>query len=122
MHLLITGELGVTLTWSLLYRFLTELPPLLDLNVIFGPHIHHREDGWIGVVVIAESHVSVHTKGNIVWVDVFSCKEFSPEETTDYITRFFRVRNSNVHLLKRVVAEEEPINDRVLVPALRGVV
>jgi S-adenosylmethionine decarboxylase len=47
--------------------------------------------GITGFVIIAESHISVHTfpERGYVWVDIFSCKEFESEGATERIIRDF---------------------------------
>jgi S-adenosylmethionine decarboxylase len=47
--------------------------------------------GITGFVIIAESHISIHTfpEHGYVWVDIFSCKAFEAGGATDRIIREF---------------------------------
>ena len=47
--------------------------------------------GVSGFVMIAESHISIHTYPNrkVFYMDVFSCKDFDVEKTKAEINKFF---------------------------------
>ena len=47
--------------------------------------------GLSGFVIIAESHISVHTfpSRNYINVDIFSCKEFDSEKALEDVKRIF---------------------------------
>ena len=122
MHLLITGTFTVALTWTALYRFLLDLPARLGMQVIFGPAVHKREGDWLGFVIIAESHVSIHTSGATAFVDVFSCKEFEVETALAYIGECFQLSTMDVHLLERIMPAKEPVRyPNLPIPQVVGV-
>jgi S-adenosylmethionine decarboxylase len=56
--------------------------------------------GITGFVIIAESHISVHTfpEHGYVWVDIFSCKAFETEGATERIIRDFGL----THVTERI--------------------
>ncbi len=60
--------------------------------------------GWTGVVVIEESHISIHTfpKRGFVSIDVYTCRNGMD---TEFITQFFRevflLNDLEVNFLKR---------------------
>ncbi len=60
--------------------------------------------GWTGVVVIEESHISIHTfpKRGFVSIDVYTCRNGMD---TEFITQFFRdaflLKELEVNFLKR---------------------
>lgn len=75
---------------------LTELPGLLGMKLLSEPMIFHADSnhikdpgGWTGVVVIAESHISVHSfpKRGFISADVYTCKNGMD---TDFIINFFK--------------------------------
>ena len=81
---------------NLVLSCLNDLPNLLGMKKLSQPMIFHAEDneikdpgGWTGVVVIAESHISVHTfpKRGFVTADVYTCKN---NMDTDFIMKFFK--------------------------------
>ena len=75
-HLLFEGVSQRLQTAEDIRCFLMQCPKMLNMTVIAGPFISKQDSGWAGIVLIAESHVSVHTIGLEVYVDVFSCRAF----------------------------------------------
>jgi S-adenosylmethionine decarboxylase len=54
-------------------------------------------------VVIAESHLSVHTfvEKGYAFVDLFSCKPFDTDMARDLIVEAFASKKPEVHMLER---------------------
>ncbi len=81
---------------KLLRAFLTQMPAKLGMRAITKPVVksidNRRDEGLSGFVMIAESHVSVHTFPRIraCNVDVFSCKPFDAKKTEEEITKWFK--------------------------------
>ncbi len=71
--------------------------------------------GVSGYVMIAESHISLHTfpERRLIWADIFSCKEFDAAPVVDDLRRRFRLREMNVNTLERGL---EPASDGVRAP------
>ncbi len=68
--------------------------------------------GVSGYVMIAESHISMHTfpERRIVWADVFSCKEFDAAPILEDFKQRFRLREMQVSILERgLEACPEPV-------------
>ena len=59
--------------------------------------------GVSGYVMIAESHISMHTfpGRRLVWADIFSCKEFDAALILEDLKQRFRLREMNVSVLER---------------------
>ena len=59
--------------------------------------------GVSGYVMIAESHISIHTfpERRIIWADVFSCKEFDAAPILEDLKQRFRLREMQVNILQR---------------------
>ena len=87
MHLIVDGydgDIGKMWDVELIRDFLSKYPSTLDMTKISGPHVvkyngpKTEDSGISGIVVIAESHISIHTfpTRNYVNVDIFSCKSF----------------------------------------------
>jgi S-adenosylmethionine decarboxylase len=78
------------------FTVLNELPEKLGMTKMCEPQIYRAEPngkkdggGWTGIVVIAESHISVHTfpsKG-FVTADVYTCKNGMD---VDFILDYFK--------------------------------
>lgn len=77
---------------------LLNLVKVCKMTLIMGPHTHKfqgdrmEEDGISGIVVIAESHISIHTSPEDATcsLDIFSCKEFDYWEGISYIIKEFQ--------------------------------
>lgn len=59
--------------------------------------------GLSGFVLIAESHISIHTfiEQSYVSVDIFSCKEFDTKNATVYLTAKFNPQKVEKNLILR---------------------
>ena len=76
---------------DLIFNTLDTFPPKIGMNKIMPPYVFKYvgkvpEDwGISGVVLIAESHISIHTfpDKDHAFIDIFSCKDFD----TDYARR-----------------------------------
>ncbi|MFZ5955209.1 MAG: adenosylmethionine decarboxylase [Nanoarchaeota archaeon] len=77
-------------------NFLNELPELLSMHIIHEPFIIPYEEnsetwdkgGISAVVIIAESHISIHTfpeNDSYATIDLFSCKDFDIESAINFV-------------------------------------
>jgi len=59
--------------------------------------------GVSGYVMIAESHISIHTfpERRLVWADVFSCRDFDPAPILEDLKLRFGLRELDVRTLER---------------------
>ena len=79
LHLLIDGLAVEPLDTARVWRFLVDCPEEIGMTIISGPDLYVTSSAWCAIVVIAESHISVHVNGPEVHVDIFSCKPFETE-------------------------------------------
>jgi S-adenosylmethionine decarboxylase len=129
MHLTIDGFGGdrerlssETLVRSLLDRF----PGEIGMTKISDPHVLRyvgdKPDDWgvSGFVLIAESHIAIHTfpDRGYVWVDVFSCKPFEADGATDTIIDAFGLESIKSEVLERGL--EYPHSVRAATPVAMG--
>ncbi len=100
MHLTIDGFGGdreLLSNESLVHSLLNTYPAEINMTKISEPFVLQytgdKPEDWgvTGFVIIAESHISVHTfpDRGYVWVDVFSCKEFEADGAVDRIIETF---------------------------------
>jgi len=119
MHLVIDGYQGdyeKMQDVDLVYRFLDEYPSAIGMTKITPPHVYtyhgpKAEDwGVSGFVLIAESHISVHTfpERGYINIDVFSCKEFDAEKAVQGIQEFFSLPRIRVWTLERGLEYSQP--------------
>ena len=104
MHLLIDGygaDPELLADQQLIAEFLDEFPSQIGMTKISSPQVHNYvgavpEDwGVSGFVIIAESHISIHTfpDRQYVNIDIFSCKEFDDQSTLDKLQTRFNLTN-----------------------------
>lgn len=92
-----------------LRTFLYEYPSSLGMTRITEPEVleYHgpnpRDNGISGFVIIAESHISVHTfpDRDYVNIDLFSCKPFDHEQALTDASALFDLQSVKTWLLDR---------------------
>ena len=91
------------------FKLLNELPDHIGMTKITMPHVFPyqglvpEDEGITGTVIIAESHLSVHTfpKKSYAFIDVFSCKPFQTQFAIDYCVDLFGSKDPDIHLTFR---------------------
>ena len=131
MHLIIDGHTAdrkLLLDQTRVERFLETYPSKLGMTVISPPNVvsykGSKKDDWgiSGVVLIAESHISVHTfpLRNYLNVDIFSCKWFDSDRAQQEVSKLFGVQRISSNLIERGIeyltddeAEEGMLSERL---------
>lgn len=101
---------------DLAYRFLDEYPSVIGMTKIAPPqvYVYHGQTpqdwGVSGIVLIAESHISVHTfpDRGYVNIDIFSCKDFDASGSLEDVKRMFGLSDARVWTLERGVEYATP--------------
>lgn len=79
--------------------------PLTKPLVVSAPDNHIKDPGgWSGFLMIAESHISIHTfpKRGFVSADVYTCQNGIDQAfVTDFFMKKFKLRDVEVHFIKR---------------------
>ena len=94
---------------NFVYNFLSELPEMIGMTKIMPPYtfsysgVKPEDWGVSGIVLIAESHISVHTfpEKGYASIDIFSCKEFDVESASDIIASRFEAKTYERNFLMR---------------------
>ena len=94
-----------------IYDFLNGLPDRIGMTRIAPPYVfpYAGNDptlvGITGMVLIAESHISIHsfTERSYAFLDCFSCKPFDPEPVVQWTIETFGVQAFDQHLQIRGV-------------------
>ncbi len=89
--------------------FLQEYPDAISMTPISSPQVltfrGKVENDWgvSGFILIAESHISVHTfpDRGYVNVDIFSCKYFDPEKAKSEVVEMFALDKIDFRILER---------------------
>ncbi len=92
-----------------IYEFLDTCPDLIHMTKIMPPYVfkYHAQTpedwGLSGFVLIAESHISIHTypERNYLSIDIFSCKYFDYHQAVAYATKLFGISRHELNLLDR---------------------
>lgn len=83
-----------------IFNLLDKLPEIIGMTKITVPYVipyyGKKPEDWgiSGFVMIAESHISVHTfpEKNYVTIDVYSCNQFDSEKAVDFFVNAFDIK------------------------------
>jgi S-adenosylmethionine decarboxylase len=112
MHVTIDGYQGAPQKLAdenLVHRLLDRYPGEIGMTKISEPYVCRyvgaKPEDWgvSGFVLIAESHISIHTfpEHRYVWVDIFSCKAFDATKAIEDMKREFELGDVTVRVLER---------------------
>ncbi|MEE8465501.1 MAG: S-adenosylmethionine decarboxylase, partial [Dehalococcoidia bacterium] len=112
MHLVIDGYGGdIDKMWGedLVRDFLYRYPESLGMTRITEPNVliyeapKSEDSGVSGFVIIAESHISIHTfpRKDYINIDIFSCRPFDHERALDDVKDLFGLADVKTWLLNR---------------------
>ena len=94
---------------SFIEDFLVKLVSFADVKIIGGPFVFYyeneirEESGVTAVVIISDSHISIHTYPfkKALYLDFFSCIEFNDEKVVDFVKGTFKSEKVISKVLKR---------------------
>jgi len=120
MHLIIDGYGGdprKLADLELARALLDRVPLEIGMAKIAPPYVCRYEGskpsdwGISGFVLIAESHLSVHTfpERGLLWADIFSCKSFDADRLVEAVREAFSLREARVTLLGRGLEYSEEL-------------
>src|SRR5215472_5941010 len=109
---------------SFIEQLLNDYPAAIGMTKIGGPYIFDYQapdpaySGVSGFVIIAESHIAIHTFPELDYftMDVFSCRDFDPEEAIKYIEEAFEVKQMDRMLLQRGLSFRGPRHGKFGMP------
>lgn len=91
-------------------EYLNILPDKINMTKIMEPYVmvydspNKPEDfGISGFVIIAESHISIHTfpAKHYAFIDIFSCKDFDINEAINFTKKYFDTENIEIQYFSR---------------------
>ena len=109
-HLILDGFSEETLgNYEFIKIFLLDLVEKIKMNAISKPLvINHKakeesESGITGIIILAESNITIHTYPYKGWfcLDIYSCKEFDVKQTIKYLIKELKITKYKSRLLKR---------------------
>jgi len=112
MHLIIDGFGGnreLLESEELVYQFLDDYPAQIGMTKVAPPHVFKyigskpQDWGISGLVIIAESHISIHTfpERCYVNIDIFSCKDFDAGQAIQDVQAKLELTKLRSYLLNR---------------------
>lgn len=112
MHLIIDGfgaNRQMLESEERIYDLLNHYPSQIGMTKVAPPQVFRyvgsKPEDWgvSGFVLIAESHISIHTfpERHYVNIDIFSCKDFDPEQAIRELKDRFEPAELKTYLLNR---------------------
>ncbi len=95
--------------YNLHFDYLKSLPEMINMTPITQPYVFPysglvpEDKGITGIVIIAESHISVHSfedKG-YCFIDIFSCKDMDTERAIQITLDMFKPESYEINMVKR---------------------
>ena len=95
--------------YNKIFKFLHELPDKIGMTKITQPYVFPysglvpEDEGITGMVIIAESHISIHTfpLKNYAFIDIFSCKPFDWSNISNIIKETFHADEMEFNIVQR---------------------
>ena len=92
-----------------IYNFLDTYPAEMEMTKIMPPYVFRyvgkKSEDWglSGVVLIAESHITIHTfpLKQYLSLDIFSCKIFDSDRAVRFVEDLFGLTRTETNLLDR---------------------
>lgn len=93
-----------------IFKVLNDLPSFLGMKKLTTPYVVDappttpKDQGGIsGFVMIAESHISIHTfpHRRFLTADVYSCKPFDTDKTVKFFKKQFELDDLEINIIKR---------------------
>lgn len=90
--------------------YLRQLVSLVDMTPIAPPYVFYyagkvpKDHGVTGTLIIAESHISIHTfpeREGYAFIDIFSCKPFDTKFAIEFTKNYWRPEEMEVNLVER---------------------
>jgi len=114
MHLIIDGyssDSDILQSEEFIYQLLDQYPAEIGMTKIAPPYVLRyvgakpEEWGVSGFVLIAESHISIHTfvEQRYVHIDVFSCKDFDAGQAIKDLSDRLQLTEMKTYLLDRTI-------------------
>ena len=109
---------------TLVYDILNKLPDKIGMTKMTLPYVvkwmdkfANGTEGVSGFVMIAESHISIHTfpDQDYVFMDIFSCRHFDAEQAIKYLVGAFDSTKYERNIQKRGV----DFPDKVIISPIR---
>ena len=97
---------------DVIYNFLLEVAEAISMKTITLPYVvkwldtASKIEGVSGFVIIAESHISIHTypEKKELYADVFSCRNFHTNRAVELFSKTFKPTTTERKTIKRGIS------------------
>ena len=109
-HLILDGYSEADLdSVGFIKKFLLDLTKKIEMTAISEPIVlehdakDENESGTTGIIILAESNITIHTYPKKKWfcLDIYSCNEFEIDDAIEYLTDKLKITDYKKQLLKR---------------------
>jgi len=82
---------------------ISKMKAITKPNVLYYKHKEKEESGVTGFIIIADSHISIHTYPfkKSLYLDLFSCKNFYSQKIINYVQETFEPEKLTKKLIRR---------------------
>lgn len=95
--------------YNLHFNYLKMLPELIEMTPITQPYVFPysgivpQDKGITGILIIAESHLSIHSfeEKGYSFIDIFSCKGFDVEKAIKITLDTFKPKSHEINIVER---------------------
>lgn len=95
--------------YKLIFDLLNTIPEKIGMTKITQPYVFPysglvpEDEGITGIVIVAESHCSIHCfpQKEYVFIDIFSCKFFDLDNIKQYLIDVFESKTYKIHFVER---------------------
>lgn len=106
LHLILAGygcDREALMDLDGIHDFLNRMPDRIGMTKIMPPYVVPFPDRIIGIVLIAESHISIHTFPELeqLYMDIFSCKAFKVRDAVAMAINTFKISRPDSRLFER---------------------
>jgi S-adenosylmethionine decarboxylase len=106
---------------ALIFNLLEELPAQLGMTQISTPSVFRYtgkdagEWGVTGVVLVEDSHISIHTfpERGRAFIDIFSCRDFDTDLAKARLLEVFNARDHELTMINRSMESSAALEERV---------
>jgi len=120
MHLIIDGYGGDPAKLAaeeVVKGLLESYPEAIGMTKLAPPQVYRYQGakpldwGLSGFVIIAESHISIHTfpARRLLWADIFSCRPFDAERAIEAVKEHFALTEVRTTILERGLEHPSPV-------------
>ena len=83
--------------------FLSKLVREIGMKELFKPIAIHGKYGFTGIVGIVTSHIAFHyfNKGQILHLDVYSCKKYNIKTLARFIDKYWGIEKADILFINR---------------------